>query len=91
MELGFIMSTLDPQASNLTIPDRPKTLVRSSSVEGYSYDSQTYQLDVWYKPNKLYRYYLAYPNLISSIFDTPGSVGAKARNGLKGLRHIRLR
>jgi len=85
------MSSLNDVAQNL--PDKPKTLIRSSSVIGYSYDPFSYQLDVWYRfkhGNSLYRYFLVYPPMISQIFDSGPSVGKKARQMLKGLRYIKL-
>jgi hypothetical protein len=78
---------------SIVVPDKPQTLVSSTSVIGYSYDDKAYQLVVWYKGKKpsVYRYLMVLPPVVSSIFDSGGSIGLKLRDAVKGLPHMKLR
>jgi hypothetical protein len=86
---------IDSFTSVSSIPQQPNVLVNSSSVVGYSYDNTNYILDVWYKNSKgadsIYRYFMVYPNIVSSIFDSGGSYGKNAKANLKGLMFNKLR
>jgi hypothetical protein len=75
------------------VPDKPDTLIQSSSVLGYSYDDVNYTLTVWYhgKSKSIYQYYLVYPTTIAQIFNEGGSIGLKARNTLGSYRKLKLR
>jgi len=85
---------LDP-TTNITVPQKPDTLVSSSSISGYSYDSKQYILDVWFKSSKgketIYRYFLIYPTMFAQIFNSGAGIGKKAQKTLKGLRYMKLR
>lgn len=60
--------------------DKPENVVKgSSSVVGYSYDAQTYELIVWFHGGVAYQYSNVMPPEMSQVFDSPGSVGAKLR------------
>jgi len=78
----------------ITIPDKPQTLVSSSSVLGYSYNEQTYELFVWFrgkgKAQPVYRYLMVYPPMFSSIFGSGQGIG-KRISQLKNLPKMKLR
>ena len=87
---------MDQQASQTNIsqiPTSPQTLVQSSMVVGYSYDSTSYTLDVWFAGPKasVYRYYLVYPNIVSQMFDNGGSIGRNVLSNLKSNQKIKLK
>ena len=73
--------------------DKPETLIDSSSILGYSYDSDSYELLVWYRGKKetIYRYLNVSPPVMSQIFDFSNSVGKEARKTLRGYPSIKLR
>ncbi len=70
----------------------PTVLVNSSSIIGYTYDSNEYKLTVYYKgKSKSVREYSdVMPPMVSKIFDSAGSIGSKAYKNLKGLKSISL-
>jgi hypothetical protein len=71
--------------SNDVLPLKPDKLVQSGSIIGYSYDSNSYILDVFYKGRNqaIHRYNNVFPPVISQIFDSSGSIGRKAQLLLK--------
>lgn len=80
----------DVTASSL--PSSPKVLVDSSSIQGYSYDAQSYVLDVWYKSSRsLYRYFNVFPPVVSQVFDSGANIGKKAHETLRQYKYTKLR
>jgi hypothetical protein len=80
-------------SQQIRIPDKPQTLVNSSSIQGYSYDDQNYVLYVWYKGKQqpIYRYLMVFPIQFAQIFNEGGSIGLKARNSLKANPKLKVR
>lgn len=70
----------------------PEVLINSSSIIGYTYDSNTYKLTVYYKGKSgaVHEYSNVMPPTISQIFDSGGSIGRKAYQKLKGYPSIKL-
>lgn len=58
-----------------TIPKEQK--VNSSLVSSYSYDSSKYVLTVTLYNGESWSYQGVMPPVVSQVFDSPGSVGAK--------------
>lgn len=52
-------------------------VVRSHTIKAYDYDANTYGLTVWFNGGDEYHYDHVTPDVMSSVFDTPGSVGSK--------------
>lgn len=86
------MSYIDP-STNFIIPDKPATLVNSSSILGYSYNDQTYELFIWYKGKKqvVYRYLMCYPVTLAQVFNSGPGIGLRARNILRSLPKMKVR
>jgi hypothetical protein len=91
--MGRILAMPDISQA-ITIPDKPQTLVNSSSVIGYSYNEATFELFVWFhgkgKAQPIYRYLMCFPPMFSSIFQSGGSIGKKISQ-LKALPKMKLR
>ncbi len=76
--------------NNESDSNSPQVLVNSSSIYGYTYDSSTYKLIVYYKGKSktVKEYSDVMPPMVSRIFDSAGSIGKKAYKNLKGLKSI---
>lgn len=70
----------------------PDVLVSSSSVYGYSYDSRTLKLTVYYKGRSAatHEYSDVTPPMVSQVFDSGGSIGLKARKVLGRLKSVKV-
>ena len=84
------------QITSIVVPEKPQTLVSSSSVEGYHYNDTTYELFVFYKgkagkAGSLYRYLMVYPVVFAQIFNSGQGIGNKAQKLLKGLPYQKIR
>lgn len=55
----------------------PLKIVNSTLIQSYSYDSEAYTLSVSFKDGTDVDYYNVMPPVVSSVFDSPGSVGSK--------------
>lgn len=84
--------SLDP-TTNFVIPEKPETLVSSSSILGYSYDAHKYELFVFYKGkhNSVYRYLMCYPTTFAQVFASGAGIGGKAAKILKTLPKMKVR
>ena len=51
--------------------------VKSSMINGYSYDSESLELTVQFKNGVEKTYKHVPPPTMSAVFDTPGSIGSK--------------
>jgi hypothetical protein len=78
------MSDNVSSALNLNIPERPQTLVNSSSVVGYTYLEKEYSLLIWFKGPKqsIYLYRLVYPPMFSQVFSSGSQIGKKVHKVL---------
>jgi hypothetical protein len=51
--------------------------IKSSLIETWSYDSQTQELEITFKSGSSFKYLGVSPDIISKVFDSPGSIGSK--------------
>lgn len=54
---------------------KDKQPVKSSTIQAYSYDVSDKVLKVWFKTGAVYSYQNVTPDVMSSVFDGPGSKG----------------
>lgn len=64
--------------------------VKSSLVSAYSYNPDSYTLDVMFKDGTEMQYQNVMPPEMSHIFDSSGSIGSKLLKVLKGHKHSRI-
>jgi len=53
------------------------TVLKSSILQDYSYDAQSYTLTVTFKNGNKFQYFNILPPTMSSVFDSGGSVGSR--------------
>ena len=51
--------------------------VNSAIISSYEYDSAKYELTVTFKSGEAWTYKNVMPPVVSTVFDSPGSVGSK--------------
>ena len=72
------------------LPGRPDIAVKSTYVVGYTYNSSALELTVWYKSGAVYQYSNVTPDVISNVFDKPGSIGSKVLKAIKPFKSEKL-
>lgn len=73
---------LDPtqESSKLSFKFKP---VSSKGLSGYSYNDQSYVLTVQYPNGQVWSYFNVFPNVISQVFDSGGSIGSNFHHLVK--------
>lgn len=64
--------------------DSKQTVVKSSIIQAYDYNDRTYELNVTFKDGAEWLYKGVTPDVMSSVFDSAGSIGSKF---LKKIKH----
>lgn len=62
-------------------------VVKSSIIQAYEYDAQAYALTVTFKDGSEWLYKGVTPDVMSNVFDRPGSVGSKFIKQIKNGRY----
>ena len=52
-------------------------ITKSAIVSSYEYDDKSLVLKVTFTNNQVWQYINVFPNVITQVFDEPGSVGSK--------------